>query len=140
MGTNFYSADGLHIGKKSCGVAFNFHAIPEYGLISARDWEWFILNHDNVIVSDYDEEFDWQSFEKEILSAVGRNEIDLFQQRSKNCHPDDEWQYAMEPTTVHGVEKVFIYTQRRIDEAYGVAVKIWKDPMTGHAFMTGEWS
>lgn len=80
MGTNYYAkipnipanAEGLHIGKKSMGWDFLFHAIPELGLTSAAAWTTFLNGEGVVIVNEYGVEW----FASELLSMATRRPED----------------------------------------------------------------
>lgn len=137
MGTNYYCR-GLHLGKQSCGWIFNFHGIPEKGLISLESWKKFVGRR--VIRSTSGHRLTWKQFAERVLSRTGDNEFDFFRYRALDCHPDNEWQYTMKRTVVPGVDQAVVYTQRRRDRDRGVEVQLWKDPVTGHMFMTGDWS
>lgn len=71
MGTNFYvdadstcnnpeHAEVLHIGKRSGGWKFGFHAIPERGLTSWAAWQQFLAGR--TIRDEYGEEMSLVTF------------------------------------------------------------------------------
>lgn len=59
MGTNYYAhtaatdAEGLHIGKKSAGWDFLFHAIPEQGLTTVAAWRKLLAPAGAHITDEY---------------------------------------------------------------------------------------
>jgi len=79
MGTNYYAkipnipanAEGLHIGKKSMGWDFLFHAIPELGLTSVAAWTTFLNGEGIVIVNEYGVEWFASEFLPMALTRPG---------------------------------------------------------------------
>lgn len=58
MGTNYYAhtadhADGVHVGKKSAGWDFLFHAIPEQGLTTVAAWRELLAETGAHITDEY---------------------------------------------------------------------------------------
>lgn len=76
MGTNFYvdapptcnnplHNETLHIGKRSGGWKFGFHAIPERGLTSWKAWQQFLA--DKEIRSEYGEVMSLVTFAEDVV-------------------------------------------------------------------------
>ena len=59
MGTNYYAhtsasdTEGLHIGKKSAGWDFLFHAIPEKGLTTVAAWRKLLAKAGAYVTDEY---------------------------------------------------------------------------------------
>ena len=69
MGTNYFSVDEtnnitLHIGKKSAGWQFIFHAHPSMNLFSYEDWSEYLTSDDTpqIIENEYGERIEAPQF------------------------------------------------------------------------------
>jgi hypothetical protein len=138
MGTNYYTKEGKHLGKKSIGWRFTFHGIPEQGLVSVEDWKKAI--GDGIVVSEYEEELSWEEFEKEVLKPSGSTMFDYCKDRSERPQRGD-WLYTWQEIEIPGVSQGYEHTTTDTTRKdFSFATRFWKDLVTEHTFHDGEFS